>query len=49
MVATSVSAERRPLDALRRDLETIRSRRNALLEPRHVVDKRGRANVRFGD
>jgi len=32
-------AERRPLDALRRDLETIRSRRNALLEARGLVDK----------
>jgi hypothetical protein len=32
-------AERRPLDALRRDLQTIRSRRNALLEARRLVDK----------
>lgn len=31
-------AERRPLDALRRDLQTIRSRRNALLEARRLVD-----------
>jgi hypothetical protein len=32
-------AERRPLDAFRRDLETIRSRRQALLEARRLVDK----------
>jgi len=32
-------AERRPLDALRRDLQTIRSRRDALLEARRLVDK----------
>jgi hypothetical protein len=32
-------AERRPLDALRRDLQTFRSRRNALLESRRQVDK----------
>ena len=32
-------AERRPLDALRRDLQTIRSRRHALLEARRLVDK----------
>jgi hypothetical protein len=32
-------AERRPLDAFRRDLQTIRSRRNALLEARRLVDK----------
>lgn len=32
-------AERRPLDALRRDLQTIRSNRQALLEARRLVDK----------
>jgi hypothetical protein len=32
-------AERRPLDALRRDLETFRSRRQARLEARLLVDK----------
>ena len=32
-------AERRPLDAFRRDLQTIRSRRHALLEARRLVDK----------
>ena len=32
-------AERRPLDALRRDLQTIRSRRHAVLEARRLVDK----------
>ncbi len=32
-------AERRPLDAIRRDLETIRSRRHALMEARRLVDK----------
>jgi hypothetical protein len=32
-------AERRPLDALRRDLQTFRSQRNALLDARHLVDK----------
>ncbi len=32
-------AQRRPLDALRRDLETIRSRRHALMEARRLVDK----------
>jgi hypothetical protein len=32
-------AERRPLDAIRRDLQTIRSRGNALLEARRLVDK----------
>ncbi|MDQ6879019.1 MAG: hypothetical protein M3082_15300 [Candidatus Dormibacteraeota bacterium] len=32
-------AERRPLDALRRDLQTIRSHRQALLEARRLVDK----------
>ena len=32
-------AERRPLDALRRDLQTIRSHRHALLEARRLVDR----------
>jgi hypothetical protein len=32
-------AQRRPLEALRRDLQTIRSGRNALLEARRLVDK----------
>jgi hypothetical protein len=32
-------AERRPLEALRRDLETIRSRRHALMDARRLVDK----------
>ncbi|MDQ6711977.1 MAG: hypothetical protein M3Z28_02150 [Candidatus Dormibacteraeota bacterium] len=32
-------AERRPLDALRRDLQTIRTRRNGLLQARRLVDK----------
>lgn len=32
-------AERRPLDALRRNLETIRSRRHAVMEARRRVDK----------
>lgn len=32
-------AKRRPLDSLRRDLETIRSRRYALMEARSLVDK----------
>ena len=31
--------EKRPLDALRRDLQTIRSRRNGLLQARRLVDK----------